>query len=102
MSNEVKEPEEKECKCFCKSEGFRKFLTIALGTFVGVYCALSLFSALHKPPMFSPHQGFRNCPCKMMHHHHFVKPNMGDVKNLPPQGQEKRAPFERQVKEADD
>lgn len=38
-------------ECFCQSKGFRKFLTTALGTFVGVFCALSLFAALHKPPM---------------------------------------------------
>ena len=38
-------------ECFCQSKSFRKFLTIALGTFVGVFCALSLFAALHKPKM---------------------------------------------------
>ncbi len=43
--------EEKECKCFCKSESFRNFLITALGTFVGVYMALSLFISIHKPPM---------------------------------------------------
>lgn len=43
--------EEVKNTCFCQSKGFRKFLTIALGTFVGVFCALSLFAALHKPPM---------------------------------------------------
>lgn len=51
--------EEKECKCFCKSEGFRKFIITAFGTFAGVYMALSLFSAIHKPPMPCPcHFGF--------------------------------------------
>jgi len=49
---------ETECKCFCKSEGFRNFLITALGTFAGVYMALSLFSAIHKPPM--------PCPCHFM------------------------------------
>ena len=52
---------ETECKCFCKSEGFRNFLITALGTFAGVYMALSLFTAIHKPPM----------PCR-----HFMPPMM--------------------------
>ena len=56
--NEEKAIEEKECKCFCKSEGFRNFLITALGTFVGVYMALSLFTSIHKPPM--------PCPCHFM------------------------------------
>ena len=38
-------------ECFCQSKGFRKFLITALGSFVGVFCALSLFAALHKPPV---------------------------------------------------
>ena len=46
--NEEKNVETKECNCFCKSEGFRKFLIVALGTFVGVYFALSLFTAKPK------------------------------------------------------
>ena len=79
MSEEVKITEEKECKCFCQSEGFKRFLSIALGTFVGVYAALSLFTAIHKPPMVPHHQmhyGPRAqiaapCPCK--HRHHFDK-----------------------------
>ncbi len=62
----------------CQSEGFRKFLTIALGTFVGVYCALSLFAAIHKPPvMMPPCAGFNpppapqmQCPFKQRHHFH--------------------------------
>ena len=49
--SEEKIVETKKCDCFCKSEGFRKFIITALGTFVGVYMALSLFSAIHKPPM---------------------------------------------------
>ena len=38
-------------ECFCKSTWFREFLARTLAGFVGVYCALSLFAALHKPPM---------------------------------------------------
>ncbi len=52
------EVKEEKCNCFCHSKGFRKFLVIALGSFVGVFCALSLFAALHKPPMMVP-----PCPC---------------------------------------
>ena len=47
---EVQEIKE-EKKCFCKSEEFKKFLIVTFGSFVGVFLALSLFAALHKPPM---------------------------------------------------
>lgn len=56
MSDENKIEVKEDCKCFCQSKGFRKFVVIATGTFVGVFCALSLFAALHKPPM-------PPCPC---------------------------------------
>ena len=81
MTEEVKITNEgnNEHKCICQNEGFRNFLTIALGTFVGVYCALCLFSAIHKPPMVIPQTGFGGfggpvpaavqCPCK--HRPHF-------------------------------
>ena len=78
MSDEVKVTEEKECNCFCKSEGFRNFLVISLGTFVGVYSALCLFVALHKPPCHV-RGGFCNrapiaAPMQYRHHkHHFDK-----------------------------
>jgi len=65
MTDEIKN-EEKECKCFCKSEGFRRFLTIALGTFVGVYAALSLFTAIHRPPMMPPCAGGFGRPVPVM------------------------------------
>jgi len=104
MSDELKqqETENKECKCVLKSEFFKKVLTIAIGTFVGVYCALSLFAAVHRPPMmpphaFGPHGGFRNgCPCKMIHHHHFNKAHRPDKGVF--QGQP--APFEAQRPQA--
>ena len=48
------EVREEKCNCFCHSKGFRKFLVVALGSFVGVFCALSLFAALHKPPVPAP------------------------------------------------
>ena len=82
MSDEQKVTIEtkEECKCCCKSKAVRKFLVIALGTFVGVYSALCLFTALHRPMM--PPQGpcpafgmKHGCPCKMMEHRHhrFIK-----------------------------
>ena len=59
-------------ECFCQSKWFRKFLTTALGTFVGVFCALSLFAALHKPPMPSCPFGYGKMMRPPMHcHHHF-------------------------------
>ena len=85
MTDEIKNEEKNECKCFCKSKEFKKFLITSLGTFVGVYCALSLFAALHRPPMMPHHAytfpGMRyGCPCKMIkhHNHHFVKGVMPD------------------------
>ena len=100
MSDEIKTTEEKETKCFCQNKSFRKFLTIALGTFVGVYCALSLFAALHRPPIMPPPYAFQNrgCPIQMMHHrHHFDKgarPEKGDFAKKAPKEFGPRAPFE--------
>ncbi len=74
MTEEIKTVEVKN-ECFCQSKWFRKFLTTALGTFVGVFCALSLFAALHKPPMppcpFGHGPMMR--PAMHCHHHHFNK-----------------------------
>ena len=52
MTEELTKEEKKEC--LCNSKWFRKFLTTALATFVGVYSALCLFAALHRPPMMPP------------------------------------------------
>lgn len=80
MSDEqnVRIETKEEHKCFCQSKGFRKFIVIALGTFVGVYSALCLFTALHRPPMMPPQFGMApGCPCMRQmihkHHHHFDK-----------------------------
>ena len=55
MTEENKiEVKEETCNCICKSKGFRNFLVVATGSFVGVFCAISLFTALHKPPMPIP------------------------------------------------
>ena len=101
--NLTEKTENNECKCFCHSAAFRNFLTIALGTFVGVYFALTLFAALHKPPIvrpfgFGPQGGIRaGCPCKMIHHHHFNKGPQPDVKNFRPDFRtDQPAPFEAQ------
>ena len=59
MTEEIK-LETKECKCICQSQAFKNIVTIATGSFIGVFCALSLFAALHKPPMPVP------CPFKGM------------------------------------
>jgi len=79
MSEEVKT----ESKCFCQNKAFRKFLITALGTFVGVYAALSLFAATHRPPMFPPCPMGFNAPAPIakpcpFHHHHFDKDFNGD------------------------
>lgn len=72
MNEENKiEVKTENCNCFCKTEGFRNFLVIALGSFVGVFSALSLFAALHKPPMIKhiPYGIKRPCHCQMYHFH---------------------------------
>ena len=79
MTEENKiEVKEETCKCICKSEWFRKTLVIALGSFVGVFSALSLFAALHKPPMMKPvpfgGPMVRPCQCQMHHFNHYRGP----------------------------
>ena len=60
MSEENKNVVIETKKCFCESLLFKEFITKTLAVFVGVFCALSLFSALHRPKM-------PPCPCiKMM------------------------------------
>ena len=75
MSNENRiETVEVKNECFCKSIWFKKFLTKTLAVFIGVYTALSLFAALHKPPM--PPCPYAKGPMMrsaMHHHHHFYK-----------------------------
>ena len=115
MSDEEKIVEKKddECKCFCKSEGFRNFLTIALGTFVGVYAALSLFTAIHKPPIMPPcgHRFMYGgpapiaapCPFRQSEHKSFHKPHREhrpDFDKVDKFNKDK-APFEKRI-EADD
>ena len=59
MNEEVKS-ESKEKECFCKSELVQRTIAVTIGSFIGVYLALSLFCAMHRPPM-------------MIHHHkHFL------------------------------
>lgn len=73
MTDENKIVEVKH-ECFCQSKDFRKFLVTALGTFVGVFCALSLFAALHKPPMPPcPFHHGRMMRPPIQSYHHFEK-----------------------------
>jgi len=92
MADEVKVEETKECKCFCKSEGVKKFVIVALGTFVGMYAALSLFAATHKPP-FCKIKGHHKRPA-IEHRHDFHGPHRGDFKAHIPVRPGERAPFE--------
>ena len=68
------EQNEKKCN-FAIGEGFKKFLTLALGTFVGVYLAMGLLFNVYRPVMI--YQNISNvpayafdCPCKKMHAEH--------------------------------
>ena len=98
MSDEIKVTEEKkECKCFCCSESFRKFLVIAIGSFVGVYCALSLFAALHRPPMMPPcafGPRFNAPPCQTMMHHPKFDRGRADFQKRIPKDFDQKTPFE--------
>lgn len=81
MSDENKIVEEKPT-CICQNKEFRHFLTIAGGSFVGVFLALSLFAALHRPPM-PPIPPMAPCPCgyqmvRPCPHHHFDRADHGD------------------------
>ena len=75
MSNENRiETVEVKNECFCKSIWFKKFLTKTLAVFIGVYAALSLFTALHKPPMPPcPYAKGLMMRHAMHSHHHFNK-----------------------------
>ena len=91
MSDENKTANEN--KCLCQSEGFRKFIIVALGSFVGVFCALSLFAALHKPPMMVPPPCagyFRPCPMQI---EHVKKFEHFDKHRMPRPNFEKQRPF---------
>ena len=72
MTEEIKETQQ---KCICQNENFKKFLIISAGTFVGAFCAMSLFAALHKPPMpvHVPMKYHGYMHQKMIKHHHFKK-----------------------------
>lgn len=96
----MSEEEKIETKCFCQSKGFRKFLVTALGTFVGVYAALSLFAAIHKPPMPPCPMGYRMmppiaAPCPYHQYKHFDKKFIGERKNFHKDfnGQKSPSPF---------
>lgn len=79
--SEIKQEE----KCFCKSEGVKNFAIVAAGSFVGVFLALSLFTALQRPPMPPMHP----MPMQMapihrpmpqpMHHHFKGEPRLHEL-----------------------
>lgn len=97
MSNENYNVEIKEEKCFCHSKWFKKFLMTTLGTFLGVYFALCLFSAFHKPPMMPA------CPCgcgcpmmrqAMYNAHHYDRMQKGDFVR---KGYDRKAPVRVEI-----
>ena len=50
--------EKQECKCMLQCECFKKFLVVMMGSFIGVFFALSLFAAVNKPcPAMPKHFG---------------------------------------------
>ena len=70
-------------ECFCQSKWFRKFLVTATGTFVGVFCALSLFAALHKPPVPPCPFGYGKMMRPPVHcYHHMKRHGHGEFKKF--------------------
>ena len=47
------EKEQKFC-CMCLSKDYKLFLSILLGSFIGVFYALCLFASLHKSLSYCP------------------------------------------------
>lgn len=78
---EIETQIKEENVCLCKSKGFKNLVTVIVGSFIGGYCAISLFVGLHKPPM--PPMGF-NQPMPPMMHQNFKKPRHFN-ENIPPQ-----------------
>jgi len=100
MSEETKIIHEE--KCFCQSQFFKRFSAVALGTFVGGFCAISLHAALNKPPImpffpptFSHHSGYHY----MMDGHHFSKHECKCHKKDFKKHLEKKAEFYKELKE---
>lgn len=115
MSDEIKTVEVTEHKCLCQSKGFRKFLINTAATFLGVFLALSLFAAMHKPPVIMPmgpgmYGGMRGCPCHHFmngHANRFEKFDKDDFQRhrfekRAPKDINRPAPFEAQRPEVDD
>ncbi len=91
--SEIQQNEEIKQECFCKKRA-KDILTIAIGSFVGVYCALSLFAALHKPSHFVMRPQFRG-------HHEMIQKQMPDFKRPPMPGKFKNPQFDEQFKQND-
>ena len=90
MNEEIKSAECNQ-ECFCKKR-FKDALVIAIGSFVGVYCALSLFAALHKPsyPMMNPNRAMYHQYGGFHHHHQFGMPHKAFPKHELPKPEEKK------------
>lgn len=114
MTEEIKKEEEAKNCCVCelvKCETCRKFLIVTVGTFVGMFCAMSLFFTLHKPPMMMPHAQHFGHGAPMMerpmghhhHHHHFRgHDNFGNGKFSPRPDFEKQFPNDDKKPEFED
>ena len=91
------EVREEKCNCFCKSKEFKKFLIVMFGSFFGVFFALSLFAAVHKPPVPPMHRYdmrppmHRHCDCdRRGPHGEFHKKYVPPVEHQAPIAPEKR------------
>ena len=97
-----------KCGCICHNEFFQRTVAVAIGSFVGVFCAISLFAALHKPPMPYPvrpmHPQMRP-PIEYRGHMNRYQNNHGEFKKDRYQKWEKikqNKDFKKEKKEIDD
>ena len=86
MSKEEKEKCETKdhCKCFVHCECFQKFLIVTFGSFIGVFFALTLFAASHKPPMPCPFKQMQPPPMEFKHQQMPPKHHGHFHHNVPP------------------
>lgn len=99
MTEEMNEKkEEKKCSCICCSQGFKDFLKITLGSFVGVFLALSLFAALHKPPVMHCPFGKMMPPPPISNCHNYNR-GFNDFQKFKPEqkGFDKRIPVKVEI-----
>ena len=87
----TEEQHREQCEYVCISKGFKNFLTITCGSFIGVFFALCLFGAIHTPPM-------PPCPTygmPMYHHECHCRDHHADFHKMPGKEFKKHQKYDR-------